>query len=129
MGSLTNALPGLSYLTQPGGVLSNLPSAISEDLSTAPAQDVVSLSDAAVQTQEVDGLFGVAPSAPQTSAPELPVLSPQTTNPLPGVSSADLANATPQQQAGINRQALSLQEVQGLFGETTPPAGTTNVIA
>ncbi|MBV8730417.1 MAG: hypothetical protein JO336_11485 [Acidobacteriia bacterium] len=127
MGSVTNSLSGLSYLTQPGGVLSNLPPAINEELSSAPTQDVVSLSNAAVQTQEVDGLFGVASSATETSAPELPVLSPQTYA-LPGVSSADLANATPQQQAEINIQALYLQQVEGLFGETAQPAGTTNVM-
>jgi hypothetical protein len=57
----------------------------------------------------------------------LPLATPQATNGLPGVSAADLANATPQEQAAINDQALLLQQVQGLFGAPASATGTTNV--
>jgi len=58
MGSITNSLNGLSYLTQPGGLLSSLPAPISTAaLQSASPQDVVSLSVAALQKQEVDGIL------------------------------------------------------------------------
>jgi hypothetical protein len=126
MGSISNSPTGLSYLTQPGGVLSNLPASISQDLATASPQDVVTLSDAALQAQEVDGIFGLDQST-QNTAVSLPILSGSTPDVLPGVAASDLTNATPQQQTAINTQALGLQEVQGLFGGTLAPTSTTNV--
>jgi hypothetical protein len=126
MGSITNSPTGLSYLTQPGGVLANLPTPISQDLPTASPQDVVTLSDAAIQTQEVDGIFGLDQNGP-SSAVTLPILSGSTADALPGVATSDVTNATPQQQTAINTQALGLQEVQGLFGGTVQPTSTTNV--
>jgi hypothetical protein len=131
VGAITNSLNGLSYLTQPGGPLSSLPASISTAaLQSAWPQDVVSLSVAALQAQEVDGIFGIS-QATQNTLPALPILSaPATpaTEVLPGVSGADIANATPQEQASINDQALLLQQIQGLFGVTTSATGTTNVI-
>jgi hypothetical protein len=42
MGSIANSLNGLSYLTQPGGLLSSLPAPISTAvLQSASPQDVV----------------------------------------------------------------------------------------
>ncbi len=127
MGSITNSTTGLSYLTQPGGVLSNLPASISQDLATASPQDIVTLSDAALQTQDVDGLFGLDQNT-TSSAVTLPILSGTTSDALPGVATADLTNATPQQQTAVNTQALGLEEVQGLFGGTTSTS-STNVTA
>ena len=110
MGSITNSLSGLPSLMQPGGLLSDLVAPLSAaDLQSASPQDIVSLSLAALQTQEVNVLFG-APQGSQDAAPLLPFASPQATGVLPGVSAADLANATPQEQAAINDQAL-LQQV------------------
>jgi hypothetical protein len=122
MGTISNAINGLSYLTQPGGVLSNQPAAIVDDLQTAPQQDVVSLSDAALEAQEVSGIFGL-PLPDQNTAVTLPALSTSTTETLPGVADADLSNATPQQQATINTDAVGLQETQGLLGNQSNVVG------
>jgi hypothetical protein len=114
MGSVTSLPSGLAYLTQPGGLLSTLSPAIStSELQSASPEDLVSLSLAAIQAQEVDGLFGVSPANPGTAG--LPAAA-------SGVPSADLSNATPQEQADINDQALSLQQAQALFN---PPAATS----
>jgi hypothetical protein len=96
-------------------------------LQSASPQDVVNLSVAALQTQEVDGIFGIS----QASQSTLPILSAPASLPtdvLPGVSAADMTNATPQEQASINDQALLLQQAQGLFGVPTSLTGTTNLI-
>ena len=131
MGSITNSLNGLSYLTQPGGLLSSLPAPISTAaLQSASPQDVVSLSVAALQKQEVDGIFGIS-QASENTLPVLPIVSApatQATDVLPGVSATDMTNATPQEQASINDQALLLQQVQDLFGVPTSVTGTTNLI-
>ena len=127
MGSISNSLSGLSCLTQPGGLFSNLPAPISAaDLKSASPQDIVSLSIASLQTQEVNDLFGGS-QGNQNAAPLIPLATPQAANALLGVSAADLANATPQEQAAINDQALLLQQVQGLFAAPAPATGTTNV--
>jgi hypothetical protein len=130
MGSITSSLNGLSYLTQPGGLLSSLPAPISTAaLQSASPQDVVNISVAALQTQEVDGIFGISQPS-QTTLPVLPVASEpatQSTAVLPGVAASDLASATPQQQASINDQALLLQQVQGLFGAATSASGTISL--
>ncbi|MGA3041111.1 MAG: hypothetical protein ABSF54_10030 [Bryobacteraceae bacterium] len=116
-------------MTQPGGLLSSLPVSVSTAVpQSASPQDVVSLSVAALQTQEVDGIFSISPESQST----LPILSaPATpaTHVLPGVSAADMSNATPQEQASINDQALLLQQAQGLFGVPTSPAGTASLIS
>jgi hypothetical protein len=128
MGSIANSLNGLSYLTQPGGLLSSLPAPISTAvLQSASPQDVVNLSVAALQTQEVDGIFGIS-LASQSTLPILSAPASLPTDVLPGVSAADMTNATPQEQASINDQALLLQQAQGLFGVPTSLTGTTNLI-
>jgi hypothetical protein len=127
MGSIANSLSGLSYLTQPGGLLSSLPVEISTTaLQSASPQDLVTLSAAAIQTQEVDGMFGIS-QASQTPLPILSAAATPATAVLPGVSAADMTNATAQQQASINDQALLLQQVQGLFGVPTSSTGTTSL--
>ncbi|MGA1998020.1 MAG: hypothetical protein ABSH45_19820 [Bryobacteraceae bacterium] len=128
MGSITNSLNGLSYLTQPGGLLSSLPASISTAvLQSASPQDVVTLSVAALQKQEVDGIFGIS-QASQNTLPTVSAAATSATDVLPGISAADMTNATPQEQVSINGQALLLQQVQGLFGEPTSLTGTTNLI-
>src|SRR5580698_24650 len=111
MGSVTSLSSGLAYLTQPGGLLSTLPAAIStSELQSASPEDIVSLSLSALQAQVADGLFGVSPANPNATG--LPVTAGSTSNTsvLPGVASTDLSNATPQENAEINDQALSLQQ-------------------
>jgi hypothetical protein len=134
MGSVTNSLSGLNYLMQQGGPLSSLAAQMSPaQLQSAQPRDVVSLSMAAIQTQEVEGLFGISQPS-QTTLPALPVLpiaspSQSATDVLPGVASADLTNATAQEQSAINNQALALQQVQGLFAEPASTFGTTDAFA
>jgi hypothetical protein len=118
MGSVTNSLSGLSYLTQPGGPLSNLPEAVSSsDLQSASPQDLASMSLAALQSQMVEEAFGTPESSPTTA------------DQFPGIAANDLANATPQQQTTINNQSLELQEVQGLFAEPASTASSVNLFA
>jgi hypothetical protein len=110
MGSVTNLPSGLTYLTQAGGLLSNLPSTVSVSaLQSASPEDIVSLSLAAIQAQQAEGLFGVPPTS--ESAGPLPVAlsGSEVGSILPGVSSADLIDATPQENASINNQSLLLQ--------------------
>lgn len=132
MGSISNLPSGLAYLTQPGGLLSALSPAIStSQLQTASPQDLVSLSVAAVQAQITDGLFGISPT--NSGSVELPAVGGNTsgnTNAsiLPGVASADLANATPQEKARINDQTLQLQQVQGLFNPSLATSPSINLI-
>ena len=119
MAPVANPSNGLSYLTQPGGLLSNLPSSVSlSALQSASPQDLVSLSEAALQAQQVDELLGIQPEN-QGNSLSLPVLSSQSGEVLPGVSSSTISGASPQEQAVINDQALALQQVQGLLRATT----------
>jgi hypothetical protein len=71
VGSVTNSLNGLSYLTQPGGLRSSISTAV---LQSASPQDVVSLSVATLQAQEVDGILGIS-QAPQNTLLALPIIS------------------------------------------------------
>jgi hypothetical protein len=132
MGSVASVPSGLAYLTQPGGLLSTLSPAIStSELQSASPEDIVSLSVAAIQAQIADGLLGVSPTNPTPA--ELPVTAGDTTgntsntSVLPGVASADLTNATPQQNAEINDQALSLQQAQALFDPTPATSSIFNL--
>ena len=120
MGSVTSLSSGLAYLTQPGGLLSNLPAAVSTPaLQSASPQDIVSLSVAALQAQETDGLFGVSQA---NSA--IPGLSGVST----GLPAADLTNATPQEQAQISDQALLYQQAQALFDPPSATSANANLI-
>jgi hypothetical protein len=121
MGTVSST--GLSYLTQQGGLLANLSPAVNlSALASSSPADVVSLSEAALQAQQLEGLFGIAQAG--QSAVTLPAISvaPSSSAILPGVSSADLSNATPQQSSAINDQALLLQQAQELFGGTSTAA-------
>ena len=83
----------------------------------------MTLSAAALQAQEVDGIFGISPAT--QSAIEPLALESAGSNLLPGVSSADLSNATPLQQYALNSQAVALQEAQQLFA---PSAATGSAV-
>jgi hypothetical protein len=108
MSSVSSVPSALSYLTQQGGPLSNLPAAVSaSSLQSASPQDIVSLSIAAIQAQVADGLFGGSAATTTNSI-------------LPGVSTADLSGATPQEQSAIDNQTLLLQQSQALFNTSLP---------
>ena len=147
MGSVSSVPNGISLLTQPGtDVLSNLPVQLSAStLEAASPQDVVDLSASALQLQELDGILGITPSSQTPTAPifvpsATPAVPSTTTtsssssttpavsmNPPPGVSSADLTNATPTQQTAVDAATLQQQLVQGLFYPATNLTGTTSV--
>jgi hypothetical protein len=123
MGSVTSLPSGLAYLTQPGGLLSNLSPAIStSELQSASPQDIVSLSVAAIQAQEADGLFGVSPANSTSGIPGLPGVANSAAGVTAGIPAADLTNATPQEQAQISDQSLLYQQAQALFD---PPSATS----
>jgi hypothetical protein len=138
MGSVTNSLNGLAYLMEAGNPLSGLAGRMSPaQLQSAQPQDVVSLSMAAIGTQEMEGLFGTSQSS-QTTLPALPVqpatydatpASSPATDLLPGIAAADMTNATPQERFAIDNQAVLLQQVQGLFAEPASTTGTTDAFA
>jgi hypothetical protein len=127
MGSVTSLPNGLAYLTQPGGLLSTLSSAIStSELQSSSPEDLVSVSLAALQAQEADGLLGVSPGNQGTAG--LPAVGggANEASLLSLVASADLTNATPQENVELSNQAVRFQQVQALFG---PPPPTINLIA
>jgi len=76
-----------------------------------------------MQTQEIDVLFGI-PGSSQSTLPQIPLAAVTS----PGVSAADLTNATPQQQAAIENQALQQQQIQSLFGVPAPSASAYDLI-
>ena len=122
MGTVSSS--GLSYLTQQGGPLANLSPAVSQSvLQAASPKDVASLSEAAVQAQQVASLFGISQASSQTGVTLPAAASGGAT--LPGVSTADLTNATSHEKDAINSQALLLQQAQQLFGETSTAAPST----
>ncbi len=71
----------------------------------------MTLSEAALQAQEVDGILGIQPANQSANAGA---------NILADISAADLNNAVPQQQYGTDTQSPALQEAQQLF--SAPPA-------
>src|ERR1700733_9262827 len=124
MGSVTSLPGGLAYLTQPGGLLSTLSSAIStSQLQSASPEDLVSLSLAALQAQQTDGLFGVSPENPG------PAGNTNDTSILSGVASAALTNATPEEKAELSNQAVRFQQVQALFDPPVAISAGFNLIA
>jgi hypothetical protein len=113
MGSVTSLPSGLADLTQPGGLLSSLSSAIStSQLQSSSPEDLVSLSLAALQAQEADGLLVAAPAADSSI--------------LSGIASADLTDASPREKAELSNQEVRFQQVEALFD---PPPPTFNLIA
>lgn len=113
---------------QPGGPLSNLPASITpQQLESASPEDVAHLSESSFQTQEVEVLFGI-PQTAQSALPFVGIPTASTASTPAGVSSADLTNATPQQQAAIDNQTLQQQQIQDLFGAPATSTGSYNLI-
>jgi hypothetical protein len=87
---------------------------------------VVQLSDAALQLQKVQEIFGIPQAAGSTASQLFPAAvsasSPDSSNASPvnlslptGVSPADLTSATPEQQVALAEGAIQQQAVQALF--------------
>jgi hypothetical protein len=101
---------------------------LEKTLQSASPADAVSLSSAALQLQQVDGIFGLSSPASQNSTFPVPGLAGNTTLP-PGVSSTDLADATPDQLATIAAQAQALAQHANLFTPAPNYLGNVNVLA
>jgi hypothetical protein len=115
MAPIPNSLTGLSFLREPGGILSNLPAQVTaKKLETASLNDVVSLSMAAVQKQQVDELFGTSPPSGPGRVPE--------------VAPAGLAKAAPEQQAALYQAATRYSQMQGLLGQQAAGRGRISVM-
>ena len=133
MGSISNIPNGISYVaaalgaasgTSTGGVNSK---DLEKILQSATPSDAVVLSSAALQLRQVDGILGLPSPASQDNAFPVPGLADNTTLP-PGVSSRDLANATPDQLATIASQAESLKQQASLFSPAPNYLGSLNVL-
>jgi hypothetical protein len=133
MGSISNVPNGISYVAAALGAASGSSkgSADSQNLGTilqsASPSDAVALSSAALQLQQVDGILGLSPPASQDNLFQTPGPSDSQTLP-PGVSSSDLANATPDQLATIASQTQALQQQASLFAPTPAYQGNVNVL-
>jgi hypothetical protein len=134
MGSSCSVPNGISFVAAALGTASSSskPGVNSQDLEkillSAPPSDAVQLSSAALQLQQVDGIFGLASAAPQDSPFPIPGFSINTTLP-PGVSSNDPADATPDQLAAIASEAQALQQHASLFSPAPNYQGNLNVLA
>jgi len=127
MGSISSVNPGISNLLQ---TLSNVdspalssPSVLSA-LQKASPSDVVQLSTAALQLENVDAMFGVPNPSSSSSTSALnslmasleapPTSTPAATNtPVP---SAAASTASPAEQAASYQANLQQSETQTLFG-------------
>jgi len=106
MGSITGLPGSLAPFSQPGGLLSALSSAItSSDQEANSPVDLVSLSVAAVQSQETAAFPGAAKPSNASGNSILSL-----------VGAADQTSASPQQKVEITEQAVRFQETQALFG-------------
>ena len=86
-------------------------------LASASPADLVQLSAAALQLQQVDGIFGFSPPGSSATA-SLPA----------GISTADLANASAEQQAQMATATIQQQQVQALFSTPSSTAGTVSLV-
>jgi hypothetical protein len=115
-------------------------------LQSASPSDAVALSDAAIQLQQVDGIFGL----PAPESPPSPVTSPSPPSqswaavpqdnslgaPAPidsatlaqGILSSDLSNATPDQLSAIAAQVQALQQHASLFAPAPNYQANLNVL-
>jgi hypothetical protein len=141
MGSVSTPNPGVASLLQ---TLSNLNSPIlasskvTSALAKAPVSDVVEISMAASQLENVDALFGISngSSTGASSLANLANLAAVSAGPASTTAAADnssssaptsvlsnqqLASASPADQMANYQAALQASTVQGLFG-----TGTTN---
>jgi hypothetical protein len=124
MGSIGNVPNGISYLAATLGAASgsSTGNTNSQDLEnllqSATPSDAVVLSSAALQLQQIDGIFGLPSPGSQDSSFA-----------APGISPADLAKATPDQLAAIAAQAQSLTQQTSLFTPAPSYQGKVNVLA
>jgi len=127
MGSISTVPNGISYLTPLVEGVSSSPSSqtMGKILQSASPSDAAKMSEAALQLQESTGIFGLPTTQSTVSLP-----GGATGAPLPsGVAAADVANATPDQQATIAEQAQSLQQVQNMFYPPLSTPANLNVLA
>ena len=139
MGSISNVPNGISFVAAALGSASGNSSSASSSsgtktkdlesvLQSATPSDAVALSSAALQLQQVNGILGLPSPASQNSSFPTPGLAGDLTPPA-GVSSSDLANATPDQLATIASQTQVLQQQASLFTPAPAYQGNVNVLA
>jgi hypothetical protein len=118
MGTISVSPASLAILTTQGAPLSSLPAQVSSAvLQNATPEDVVSLSEAAIQGQNVAALFGASPD----DSTGLYTPAPQQSS---GFQSL-LANASPEQQAAYDNSLNQLQTAQALLGDSGSTTKTT----
>ncbi|HEV3198504.1 MAG TPA: hypothetical protein VGZ73_11365 [Bryobacteraceae bacterium] len=133
MGSIGNVPNGISFVAAAlGGASGSSPcGANSQDLEkvlqSASPSDAVVLSSAAFQLQQADGIFGLPSPASPSNSFQTPELAGNSTLP-PGVSSSDLANATPDQLATLAVEAQALEQHASLFTSAPTYQGNLNVL-
>ena len=134
MGSISNVPNGISYVAAALGAASGSSKGgvnsqdLEKVLQSATPADAIVLSSAALQLQQVDGIFGLPSPASQDTAFPTPGFGGNATLPA-GVSSRGLANATPDQLATIASQTQALQQQASLFAPTPAYQGNVNVLA
>ena len=107
--------PGLTYLTQLLATSTGLSgSQIQSMLQEASPEDIVQLSDQALDLQSVDALFSLSPPANSDSIPD-------------SILANLAASEAPSNRVASYQAQLQAQEVQSLFGTTTTSgaSGTT----
>jgi len=126
MGTVSSSLnPGvadlLQTLTSVNSPVMNSQSVV-KALESAPASDIVQLSEEASQLQSVDALFGISSASAPTSTDTLfgitPTATTSTNNVLQAMENAG-ATLSPTEQAASDQAAIQAQLTQGLFGTGT----------
>jgi hypothetical protein len=134
MGSTCSVSNGISYVAAALGAATGSSTGgansqkLAQALQGATPSDAIVLSSAALQLQQVDGILGLPAAASQDNSFQTPGLAGNATLP-PGVSSRDLANATPDQLATIASQAQALQQNASLFTPAPNYQANLNVLA
>lgn len=137
MGSIGNVPNGISVVAAALGAASGCSTSgansqaktqdLEKILQSATPSDAVQLSSAAIQLQQVDGIFGLPSPGSQDNSFQTPGLAGNSTLPA-GVSSSDLANATPDQLATIASQTQALEQHASLFTPAPNYRGNLNVL-
>jgi len=119
MGSVSSVNPGLAGLLQ---TLTNLDSPVMTSptvvsaLEKASPTDIVQLSTAAAQLEDVDAIFGISSGSNTNTSDPLAslerLLNGSGTSPVPSASSA----ASPADQIASYQASLQSEETQALFG-------------
>jgi hypothetical protein len=122
MGSVSSVNPGLAGLLQ---TLTNLDSpvmtspAVVSALEKASPTDIVQLSTAAAQLEDVDAIFGVSNSSSTDASDPLAslenLLNGSGTSAVPGTATAS-STASPADQIAGYQASLQSEETQALFG-------------